>query len=129
MNFKITALTASLFVFSVSTSALAAEGLTGCAAKQHEVEQQIEQAKKYNNTHRVAGLEKALQEIKDGCNDDTLKAQREQDIAEKKAKVAERKQELQEAQADGRSDKVAKKQKKLDEALEELKEAEAELLR
>lgn len=113
MNFKMTALSACLMALSFASTAQAANGLTGCAAKQHEVEQQIEQAKKYGNSNRVAGLETALKEIKDHCTDATLKVQREQDVAEKKAKVAERRQELQEAQADGRSDKIAKKQKNL----------------
>lgn len=128
MKFKIIALSTCLMSLPLTMAASAAE-LTGCAAKEANVETQISYAKARGNSHEVAGLEKALKEIKSTCNDSTLKAQREQKIAEKSAKVAERKQELAEAKASGRSDKIAKKQEKLNDAMEELNEAEKDLLR
>jgi len=45
-------------------------------------------------------------------------------VAEKQLKVQERDQDLQEAQAKGRSDKIAKQQRKLAGAREELKQAQ-----
>ncbi|BFO12142.1 hypothetical protein GGER_46520 [Serratia rubidaea] len=47
-------------------------------------------------------------------------------IEDKQHKVAERRQELKEAQQSGKLDKVAKKQQKLAEAEAELKQAQAE---
>lgn len=128
MKFKTIVLSASLMSLSLTMAASAAE-LTGCAAKQANVETQISYAKAHGNSHEVAGLEKALKEIKTTCTDSSLKAEREKKIADKTAKVAERQQELNEAKASGRSDKIAKKQEKLNDAMEELDEAKKELLR
>ncbi|HIE5387248.1 TPA: DUF1090 domain-containing protein [Enterobacter cancerogenus] len=125
---KLTMLCAlSLMAASFSTSTLAADSLSGCAAKKQNVQQQIDQAKKYGNTHRVAGLEKAYSEIEENCTDASLEKAREEKVSEKEQKVAEREQELREAKASGRSDKIAKKEKKLEEARDELKEARADL--
>lgn len=123
---KITAL--SVLTLAVSSfPAFASSALTGCAAKEQNIQRQITEAKKYGNTHRVAGLEKAHSEVLAHCNDGALKKEREANVHDKEAKVAERVQELSEAKASGRSDKIAKKEKKLEEAREELREAQAEL--
>ena len=43
--------------------------LTGCAAKKHEISQQLEQARAHGNSNQVAGLEKALSEVEAHCTD------------------------------------------------------------
>jgi Protein of unknown function (DUF1090) len=110
-----------------ATAAFAQSGLTGCAAKKADIEQQIDYAKAHNNSHRVAGLEKALAEVSANCTDASLRAQREADVRKKEQKVTEREQELTEAQGSGRADKIKKKQEKLEDAKEELNAAKAEL--
>lgn len=96
---------------------------TGCEAKRLDIEQQIDYARANDNKYRIAGLEKALSEVKAHCTDEGLRAEREVRVKEKENKVEERRRELAEAQADGRADKVAKKQRKLEEAQAELDEA------
>lgn len=123
---KNTALALALIALP-ATAALADSGLTGCAAKKAEIQQQIDYAKAHDNSYRVAGLEKALAETSAHCTDASLRADREADVRKKEQKVAERQQELAEAKASGRSDKIAKKQEKLEDAQQELAEAKAEL--
>jgi type II secretory pathway component PulF len=84
------------FVFPALS--FAAEG--GCAAKAQEIQKQIDYATQHGNTHRVAGLKKALSEVQTNCTEAGLQT--------------------------GNLDKVAKKQKKLAEAQAELKQAQAE---
>ncbi len=119
---------AAMLVLTPAFSTLAAtQAATGCEAKRQDIEQQIEYARAHNNDHRVAGLQKALSELKDNCTDEGLRAEREADVREKAQKVEERRQELAEAQADGRTDKISKKQRKLEEAQAELDEAKSML--
>ncbi|CAI1064691.1 DUF1090 domain-containing protein [Serratia ficaria] len=102
----------------------AAEG--GCAAKAQDIQQQIDYATQHGNTHRVAGLKKALSEVRSNCTEAGLQADRQKKIEEKQSKVAERQQELKAAQQTGNLEKVAKKQQKLAEAQADLKQAQAE---
>jgi hypothetical protein len=107
-----------------TTASFAASQPESCVTKQHEIQKQIDEARAHNNQNRVDGLEKALRENKAHCTDAGLQADKQKRIEEKREKVAEREQELKEAQAKGDHDKVIKKQQKLDEAKSELKEAE-----
>lgn len=119
---------ASFCIFALSLfSTQASAALTGCAGKKQEIEQQLKYAQQHGNTHRIAGLEKALREVNENCTDSGLLKERQEKVAEKKEEVMEREQELREAKADGRPDKIEKRMKKLDEARDELKEAEAAL--
>ncbi|MEM6160079.1 DUF1090 domain-containing protein [Erwinia sp. P6884] len=121
---------ASLCLFALSFFSLqASAAASGCAGKKQEIEQQIKYAQQHGNTHRIAGLEKALSEIDENCTESGLLRERQDKVAEKKQKVMEREQELKEARADGREEKIEKKMEKLDEARDELKEAEADLSR
>lgn len=108
-----------------TTASFAALQPETCATKQNEIQKQIDEARAHNNQNRVDGLEKALRENKEHCTEAGLQAEKQKKIEEKREKVAEREQELKEAQAKGDHDKVTKKQHKLDEAKSELKEAEA----
>ena len=115
---------AGMLLLSPAFSVLAApQAATGCEAKRQSIEQQIDYARAHNNDHRVAGLQKALSEVKENCTDEGLRAERKADIREKEQKVEERRRELAEAKADGRTDKISKKQRKLEEAQAELDEA------
>ena len=101
--------------------------LTGCAAKQHEIEQQLIHARAQGNNGPVKGLENALQSVKDHCTDEGLLKKRQAKVQQKEREVQVRTHELQEAQASGRQDKINKRQRKLAEAQAELAEAQAEL--
>ncbi|MCM7512712.1 DUF1090 domain-containing protein [Enterobacter hormaechei] len=118
---------ATMVTISTSFSVFADSALTGCAAKRHNIEQQIHQAETYGNSHRLDGLKKAYAEVVSTCTDVSLKKERTADVLKKQQKVSEREQELQEANASGRADKIAKKRAKLEEAKDELLEAQAEL--
>ncbi|TQI82378.1 uncharacterized protein DUF1090 [Serratia fonticola] len=107
-------------------SAFSQAAVETCATKAQDIQTQIDYATQHGNTHRVAGLEKALSEVQAHCTEAGLAADRQKKIAEKQSKVAEREQELKEAQQTGKADKIAKKQKKLAEAQAELKAAQAE---
>lgn len=119
-------LSATLLAFT-GFAAQAAEQRTGCAAKKQDIEQQIQQAKAYGNSGRIAGLEKALAEVMAHCTDENLLKQRQANVAEKQRKVQAREQELNATEAEGKAQKIEKKREKLQEARAELKQAEAEL--
>ncbi|CAN7193257.1 DUF1090 domain-containing protein [Pseudomonas solani] len=115
---------------ALAGNAAAAESpLTGCAAKRQAIESRIEQARAHGNDAQVAGLQKALDEVKAHCTDAGLRQQREDDIAKRRAEVQEREADLREAQAKGDAGKIAKREAKLAEARRELSAAEAELQR
>ncbi|MGC0915012.1 DUF1090 domain-containing protein [Pantoea agglomerans] len=126
---KKTLLTFSLLLLPLTfTAAHAASDLTGCAAKKQEIETQLSFARQHNNTHQVAGLEKALSEVNQNCTESSLLKQGQEKVAEKKLKVQEREQELAKAKAEGRSaSKIQKREDKLADARQELKEAEQAL--
>lgn len=127
MTFKKTAILAiTVAYFGLMSTAANASAVT-CASKQQSIEEQIQYAQQHNNTHRVAGLQKALSEVKSHCTEAGLRSELQNNVKEKQQKVAERQQELVEAQQTGKADKISKKEKKLDEARAELKEAQQAL--
>ena len=97
----------------------------GCAAKICHLERELSYARAHNNSHRVAGLQRALAETKAHCTDSRLEA----DVRDKQAKVAEREDELKAARAKGKEEKILKAQRKLDEARAEYDAALADLNR
>lgn len=111
----------------LSITAHASSELNGCAAKEHEIQQQIDYATQHGNHHRLSGLEKALSELRQNCTDEKLTLERKHKIAEKERKVNERMAELDRAKETGSTDKIRKKEKKLQEAKSELLEAQNEL--
>lgn len=102
------------------------EGLT-CANKARHIESQIEQAREYNKKFRIKGLEKALQKVKNNCNDKELEAKYKEDIADKTDKLTERKRELAVAQIRGDKEKITMQKLKLSDAIVELTEANTRL--
>lgn len=122
----ITPLLTSLLVVSSAFSAQASSNTTiGCAAKRQNIERQMEYARAHGNAHRVEGLGIALSKLDTYCTDAGLRAQRESNVRSKERKVEKARQELVEAQADGRQDKIIKRQLKLEEAQAELMERKA----
>ena len=121
-------LTLSALVFApallFTSASFAAPQPESCVTKQNDIQKQIDEARAHKNQNRVDGLEKALRENKAHCTDAGLKAENQQRVEEKREKVAEREQELKEAQAKGDHEKIVKKQHKLQEAQAELKQAQ-----
>lgn len=112
----------------VSTSAMAAKPQNGCEIKKQKIETQIEYAKKQGETYRVAGLQKALDNVNTYCTPESLYRDSQKDVAEKMEKVQEREAELSEEKQQGSDNsKISKRERKLAEAQVELKAAQAEL--
>ena len=116
-------------VFLTFSFAHAEPALKGCAAKKHSIEMQLDYARKYNNSHQIIGLEKALKDVAENCTDEKLREERKAKISEKTRKVSEREAELNDAKAKGNTKKITKKMEKLEKAKQELKEAQDELNR
>lgn len=126
MTNKITLKSAFVICALMTTTASAEELQNKCAIKAEKIQTQINYAKTYNNTREVAGLEKALAEVKEHCTDEKLTADLQNKIYQKEEKLAERQVELDEANAKGDPKKIAKKERKVLEAKQELAEAKQE---
>lgn len=112
-----------------STVTLAAEAQkVGCAAKLDAISAELAQAKAAGNKHKVAGLEKAYDEVSTHCDDDSLYAERVAKVEALEEKLTERQNELAKAIEEGRSmDKINKKRNKVAEVEADLAKARAEL--
>ena len=129
-------LLAGAFLISPILSAQAApaaiqdcSALRSCAAKFCHIENDIAAAQANGNSHREAGLRRALAEARGSCTDESLRKDRLTAIEERKEEVQEREEELAEARSKGKQDKIDKAQRKLAEAQADLKDAEDELQR
>ena len=109
----------------VSTSALSAQN--GWDIKKSKIQEQLSYAKAHGNTHRVRGLERALQNVNTYCTPNSLRDDARDEVSDRTKEVAERKADLQKAIDKGDISKIAKRERKLAEAEAELKEAQAEL--
>jgi hypothetical protein len=125
MKFSPTLLVTTMLLFSFS--AVHAETSKGCAAKQQNIETQLKYAKARGNAHEVRGLQKALNENIEHCQDANLQAQREQKILEKQRKVSQIEAELEKQKALGNPIKIEKQRYKLKKAQLELDQAELQL--
>ncbi len=101
--------------------------LKGCAEKICQVNKQIVLAKKADNTNKLEGLNKALEEIKEHCSDDKIISDIEKDLSEAKEELAEHKEELKEAQAEQKNDKIEKYMMKIKEDEAEISSLQAQL--
>lgn len=115
----VAALTLSLLIL-----APAAQANSLCAEKEQDIQRQISYAEQDNNTHRVAGLKKALSEVQAHCTDRKLIASHQEKIANQKREIIERRSDLDKARLKGDADKIVKREKKLAEAESELKSLE-----
>ena len=107
-----------LVLSSLSASAFA---ISPCQEKEQDIQREISYAEKHHNQNRIDGLNRALSEVRANCSDSKLKAEHQQKIAKQQAEIAERQNDLREAEQKGDADKISKRQRKLDEAQQELK--------
>lgn len=112
---------------AVSTSLLAAdEGppeVKGCAAKQLQINSQIDQARAHGTSDQLAGLEKALAENRSHCTDAGLQKERENKVLDARRDVAKRQADLDKAMKKGDPDKINSRKDKLAASRKELQEA------
>ncbi|HSX69391.1 MAG TPA: DUF1090 domain-containing protein [Pseudomonas sp.] len=101
----------------------------GCAAKRDHLQQQIEAARSAGNRDRQAGLETALSQVVEHCDDGELRKSREEEVLDAEHEVRTREAELQEALKQGEPAKIDKRRDKLAESREELREAQEALQR
>ena len=101
-------------------------GLTGCAAKRSAIENQLKIAREHGNSDQVAGLEQALEGVKN-CTDNSLRKEREQKVLDARHEVAQREKDLKKAEKKGDAEKINKRKDKLAESRKELQEAVDEL--
>lgn len=115
-------------IATLSFAQKAPEATDTCISKRQDILKQIDQAKAKGNDKQLAGLNKALKANDANCTPELLRAAREKDVSEARAKVADRDRELTEAKAEGKDkDKIAKRQQKLNEAQAELQRAQKAL--
>ncbi|MEA1064376.1 DUF1090 domain-containing protein [Erwinia sp. HR93] len=130
---KVISILAVVAALGAFTTAQAAES---CAAKEAALQKEIRIAQQYGNYYKVAGLKKALAEVKAHCSNASVLADAqkqvaklEKKLAEKRKDIAEVQADLREAQAKGKADKVIKYQRKLAEKQADLREIQADLNR
>ncbi|MFI8417931.1 DUF1090 domain-containing protein [Serratia sp. NPDC078593] len=128
-----------VMALGVGFSSLANAGYGyNCDAKVAAIEYQIQQAERYGNYYKVAGLKRALNEVKARCSltDNNAGAiqnlqnkvtKLERKLADKQEDVREVQADLREAQARGDAKKIAKYQRKLQDKKADVKEIRQEL--
>ena len=99
----------------------------GCAKKACEVNLELLASKRQGNSHKVAGLNKALNNINAYCTNDGLKAELQQKIDDTNSEIEEYKIDLKKAKRQGKHDKVEKYQQKLNDETKQLKQLIDEL--
>lgn len=91
-----------------------------CQAKRNHILRDMEFAKAQGQTHRLKGLQQALEGVDENCTDEGLREAHRRDVEKKRAEVAERERDLREAEADGDPEKIARRKEKLAEEQAEL---------
>lgn len=94
------ALCLTLVLAATCTIADAVAKTQSCEQRKEAIQRQMSYAKKYNNAHELAGLERALSEVKRNCRDPSWKYSDEDDIRQKERKVKELRKKLERAEAD-----------------------------
>ena len=131
----------ALVPFALLAGANAFAGTQNCAAKISAIQAQIEVAKQYGNTHKIAGLQTALAQAKANCTDagQASKAEEkvrkaQENVRKTQEDVRKAEQSLREAQAKRDAKKISKAQEKLNEKqfklrekMQDLREAQADL--
>lgn len=103
-----------------------AEPLTGCAAKTHQIEQELDAAQRaHADNARIAGLRVALVKSRQ-CDDKALASERAVKVEEKQRKVSERQETLDRELRDGDANRISRAKQKLDKETDELHKALAE---
>lgn len=91
---SVLAVVASVGIFSTAQAA------ETCAAKSTALEKEIRIAQQYGNTNKVAGLKKALAEVKAHCTNDSVKADAQKKVTKLEKKLSEKREDIAEVQAD-----------------------------
>lgn len=100
-----------------------------CAAKQADIEAEIAAAQARGNRQELAGLNRALKATKARCTDEELQRAHDSRIRKAQRELAEREEDLAEAQRSGDRDKIAQRSAKVEDARRKLAEAEKPLAR
>ncbi len=126
---KVSLFSFAVLAFSCGANASNYDNVTGttCSAKKQAIETQISYAEKNNNMLSAQGLKKALSDVNSYCSNDDLEAKYKKKVEEKTEKVAERMQDLKEAQIKGDAKKIAKQEAKLQKVQAELTKAQSTL--
>ncbi len=120
-------LLAALVPFALLGAPSAFADTTNCATKIRAIETQIEMAKQYGNTHRIAGLQEALASTKANCTNagqaghaERKVREAERDVQKAQLEVQEAEDKLRESRSKGESKRIAKAQKRLAEKQDKL---------
>ncbi|NMV39363.1 DUF1090 domain-containing protein [Ralstonia insidiosa] len=107
---------------------------TNCATKIRAIETQIEMAKQYGNTFRIAGLQDALASTKANCTNagqadhaERKVREAERDVQKAQLEVTEAEDKLKESRSKGEVKRIAKAQKRLAEKQDKLREKQEDL--
>lgn len=119
MNYRI-ALAMGLAALSSS-----AHSMAPCVEKQQDIQREIGFAEKNHNQSRIAGLNKALREVRDSCSNGELRAAHQQKILKQQQKIVEYRRNLVAAKNKGDADKIGKLEHELKEAQSQLKALES----
>lgn len=87
----------------------------GCDTKRDHLQQQLEQAREHDQPQREAGLQRALNAVKDHCTTDSLIGDSREALADLENERRDQQEELEEARQDKDASDIAKHQRKLDE--------------
>ncbi|QGH61995.1 DUF1090 family protein [Serratia proteamaculans] len=89
-----------LFLTTVGITADVEATSGRCEARKEAIQRQMYYAKKYGNTHEMAGLERALSEVTRNCSDLSSRRSSESDIRRKERAVSKLRHALQAAEAE-----------------------------
>jgi chromosome segregation ATPase len=126
-------ITALAVIASIGAMA-SAQAAESCASKASALEKEIRIAQQYGNTYKVAGLKKALAEVKAHCTNSSVLADAQKEVSKLEKKLAEKREDIADVQADlreaqrkGDAKKIAKYKSKLAEKQADLREIQQDL--
>ncbi|ARU95334.1 DUF1090 domain-containing protein [Tatumella citrea] len=131
MKKTLTALSMTLLSLLAINAASAAET---CADKRAAIENQMSYARQHNNSFQLSGLQKALDEVNAHCTPESVRHDARKDIKQAEKKLADKKQDLREAEDDlnqaiarGNSSKIKKYQEKVAEKKQDIEKLNRQL--
>lgn len=99
----------------------------GCDKKACEIQNKITIAKANEHTHKLIGLNEALEQVNTYCTNDDLRDELQEKIEDSQEEIIEYRTELDEAVTYKEEDKIIKYQTKIEEEEREIKEFEKAL--
>ncbi|MGU7783206.1 DUF1090 family protein [Burkholderia sp. PU8-34] len=127
-------LIAATIPFVLLTSSHAIAGKRNCAARIAAIQAQIDNAKRYGNTHKAIGKQAALAHVEANCSGTGQYASTERKLRDKQRSVRsaqddvrQAEERLREAQASGDAKEIAKAQRKLAKKQNELRDKTSDL--